>query len=254
MLRVHIVTEDDPIYVVRFFEVFFSILPQDRIEISGITIAKAFYEPPFRTAIRIHKFYGTLNFLRLLARWSTAKLMGKSIEKLARSHGIPIVSAPNVNDSGFIDKIRVDNVDLIVSVAAPQTFKAGILAAPLMGCINIHSGRLPQYRGMMPTFWQLLAREQFATVTIHEMAEKLDAGGIIATRKFRLKRVDSLDRVIVGTKICGAVLMAETLLQYDSRAGIRPKTSAFELSSGAYHKFPDRKSISEFLKIGHRLL
>lgn len=30
-LRVHVITEDDPLYVVRFFEVFFADLPRDRI-------------------------------------------------------------------------------------------------------------------------------------------------------------------------------------------------------------------------------
>lgn len=78
-LRVHVITEDDPLYVVRFFEVFFADLPRDRIEIVGVTVSRAFHEPLHRTALRIRRFYGSVDFVRLLARWGRAKLSGVSL-------------------------------------------------------------------------------------------------------------------------------------------------------------------------------
>lgn len=253
-LRVHVITEDDPLYVVRFFEVFFPGLPRDRIEIAGVTVSRAFHEPLLRTAARIRRFYGTLDFCRLLIRWARAKSAGTSIASLARQHDFPLVPAGSVNDPAFVERIRSARVDLIVSVAAPEVFKAPLLSAPRMGCINIHSGRLPQYRGMMPTFWQMRAGEPCATVTIHEMAERLDAGGIIATLDFPLERRDSLDRVIVGTKRAGAELMIRTLLQFDAQAGSRPPAVPMDVSKGSYFRFPDPRSVAEFRARGHRLL
>jgi methionyl-tRNA formyltransferase len=253
-LRVHLITEDDPLYVVRFFEVFFPGVPRDRIEIVGVTVSRAFHEPLLRTAARIRRFYGTVDFLRLLVRWARAKAAGRSIASLAGDHGFPLVPAQSVNDPAFVERIRSSGIDLIVSVAAPEVFKAPLLSAPRMGCINIHSGRLPQYRGMMPTFWQMRAGEAFATVTIHEMAERLDAGGIVATLDFPLQQRDSLDRVIVGTKRAGAELMIRTLLQFDATSGARPQAQAMNVASGSYFRFPDPRSVAEFRARGHRLL
>jgi methionyl-tRNA formyltransferase len=253
-LRVHVITEDDPLYVVRFFEVFFADLPRDRIEIVGVTVSRAFHEPLHRTALRIRRFYGSVDFVRLLARWGRAKLSGVSIGSLAQRAGLPVVPATSVNDPGFVRSISEAGVDVIVSVAAPEVFRAPLLAAPRMGCINIHSGRLPQYRGMMPTFWQMRAGEPCATVTIHEMAEKLDAGGVISTLEFPLQPRDSLDRVITGTKRAGARLMIETLLRFDPGTGARPPATPMDVATGSYFRFPDPRSVAEFRARGHRML
>ena len=228
-LRVFVITEDDPLYVIRFFDVFLAEYPRDRIEIAGITVSKAFHEPLWRTARRVLRFYGPLDFARLLGKWMLAKLSGRRIGGLARRMGIPVIEADSVNSRAFQERLSALEVDLVVSVAAPEVFKAPLLSIPRFGCINIHSGRLPQYRGMMPTFWQMRAGEKAATVTIHEMAEKLDAGGIIASLDFPLMAKDSLDRVIVGTKEAGARLMIETLLRFDPATDARPPPPPLEI-------------------------
>jgi methionyl-tRNA formyltransferase len=107
---------------------------------------------------------------------------------------------------------------------------------------------------MMPTFWQLLSGEPSATITIHEMAEKLDAGGIVATLEFPLLARDSLDRVICGTKEVGARLMIDTLRKYNADSGTRPPCRQFDVAQGSYHRFPDPVSIRQYRARGHRLL
>ena len=253
-LRVFVITEDDPLYVIRFFDVFLAELPRDRIELVGITVSRAFHEPLWKTARRIWRFYGTVDFLRLLGKWFRAKLSGRRIGSIARDSGVPVVEATSVNSEDFLAKLRSLQVDVVVSVAAPEVFKAALLAVPRLGAINIHSGRLPQYGGMMPTFWQMRAGEPCATVTIHEMAAKLDAGGIIPTLDFPLQPNDSLDRVITGTKQAGARLMIQTLLRFDAEAGTRPPSTPIDIATGGYNRFPDPKSVREYRARGHRML
>ena len=43
-LRVFFVTEDDPIYVAEFFNVFLADYPRESFEVVGITVARAFNE------------------------------------------------------------------------------------------------------------------------------------------------------------------------------------------------------------------
>ena len=76
-----------------------------------------------------------------------------------------------------------------MSVAAPEIFLPELLNIPRLGYINLHSGRLPSYRGMMPTFWQMLRGEQAITISVHRMAQKLDLGDVLATQSFPLERV-----------------------------------------------------------------
>ncbi len=111
---------------------------------------------------------------------------------------------------------------MIVSVAAPEIFRDEILSTPRLGCVNLHSGRLPKFRGMMPTFWQMLGGESRATVTVHEMAREVDAGRILGTAECAIHERDTVDRVMVEAKIVGARLMIGVLGKIAERHGRSP--------------------------------
>lgn len=250
-LRVLVVTEADPLYVIRFFEIFFESCPRDRIELVGVTIAKAFDEPLWRTARRMLRFYGLLDFLRVGARWFGALLRRRSIAGLAREAGVRLIDTGSVNDPAYEQRVRDLTPDVIVSVAAPERFREAILGVPRLGCINIHAGRLPRYRGMMPNFWQLLHGEEDAVITVHEMVLELDAGGILATRAFPLRPRDSLDRVITGTKHEGARLMIEVLLRMAEDDVV---AVPLDMEDAGYHAFPSPADVRAFRDRGHRML
>lgn len=252
-LRVFVITEDDPLYVQRFFEVFLRDLPQDRIELIGMTISRAFHEPIWKTAKRIHRFYGTVDFLRLCCRYAMAKMRRSGIGRLARAQNIALFEADSVNSPAFVDRLRDLRLDVLVSVAAPEVFKKPLLRVARLGCINIHSGRLPKYRGMMPTFWQMRHGEREAVVTIHEMAERLDAGGVIATKMFPLREKDVLDRVITETKRDGARAMIDVLAA-TADTGELPPATPLDMSQAGYYRFPDPENVRAFRALGHRLL
>jgi methionyl-tRNA formyltransferase len=250
-LRVLFVTEDDPLYVIRFFEVFFDIYPRSEIEICGITIGRAFHEPLRKTLPRMLGFYGLWGTFRQGLRFLCSKLRARSIESIAASAGVPVVATQSVNQPDYLDKVRAIAPDVIVSVAAPEIFKAKLLGLPPLGCINIHSGRLPAYRGMMPTFWQMLRGEPAVTITVHYMAEKLDTGDVLATRSFALRPSDSLDRVIRETKREGARLVLRVLR--DLRDG-KADPQALTMDDSEYFSFPKREDVRAFRRRGHRLL
>lgn len=250
-LRVFFITEEDPLYVIRFFDIFFAEYPREEIDISGITIERPFHEPIWETMRRVRGLYGLFGFFRQGLRFIGARIRGRSIEALAGSAGVPIVATRSVNQPEYVKQIRVIAPDVIVSVAAPEIFKPELLGIPRLGCINLHSGRLPAYRGMMPTFWQMLRGEPAITITVHRMAEKLDAGDVLATRLFAIKRSDSLDRIIKGTKCEGARLLIGVLR--DLQAG-RAQSTPLDMKQASYFSFPKREDVREFRKRGHRLL
>jgi methionyl-tRNA formyltransferase len=250
-LRVLFVTEDDPLYVIRLFEVFFREYPRETVEVCGITIDRPFHEPPWKTLSRMLRFYGFAGVARLTARFLRAKVSGRSIERLASEQSIPILPARSVNAPEYVEMVRGMSPDLIVSVAAPEIFRKEILRTPRRGCINIHSGRLPVYRGMMPTFWQMMRGESEITVTVHQMVEVLDGGKVLGTVAVPVAARDSLDRVITATKQEGARLLIEVLKQIHrgEEVGI-----PVDMSGASYFSFPKREHVSEFRQRGHRLI
>ncbi len=250
-LRVLVITEDDPLYVIEFFRVFFAEAKAEELDLLGITVDRAFHEPLSRTLNRMLRFYGPWDTLRLGLRFLDAKRRGDSIETLAKARGIPVLDTPSVNDPGYIARVRGLAPDVVMSVAGPEIFSPGLLSAARLGCVNIHSGRLPEYRGMMPTFWQLIHGEPAVTVTVHRMVEALDAGDVLATADFPLRPRDSLDRVIRGTKRLGARLFLDVLR--DLRAG-RAKGRPLDMSRKGYFRFPSPEDVRAFRRMGHRML
>ncbi|MDQ3890397.1 MAG: formyl transferase [Actinomycetota bacterium] len=244
-------TQDDPFYVIRFFDVFFAEYPRDEFEIVGVTVARAFRESRGAVAKRMLRFYGAGDFVRVLARFARAKARGRSIAGLAESAGVPLIPTVSVNDPEYVRRVGAAQPEVIVSVAAPEIFREELLTVPRLGCLNIHSGRLPKYRGMMPTFWQMLAGEPHATVTIHEMVPQLDAGRVLATLEYPLRDNDSLDRVMSETKREGARLMIEVLRQI--RAG-EASPKQLDMGDASYFSFPPREKVAEFRRRGHSLI
>jgi methionyl-tRNA formyltransferase len=250
-LRIHFVTENDDLYVIKFFETFFDEYPRSEIEIVGITIEAAFNESKLSTARRVWSLYGPGDFARLLARVVAQRARRRSIAALARDLGIPVVPTRSVNDPDFVRRMRQVRPDLIVSVAAPEIFREEILESPRIGCINVHSGRLPAYRGMMPTFWQMLSGEPTVTVTVHEMNRDLDAGAILGTVECPIERDDSLDRVITSTKREGARLMIRVLREI-ARGSVNPRP--LDMSDAKYYSFPKHEDARELRRRGYRMV
>jgi methionyl-tRNA formyltransferase len=250
-LTIFLVTEDDPIYLTEFFRVFFSEHPTAELELCGITVEQPFHESIGRTFRRMLRFYGYRDTIRQGLRFISARMRKDSIGTLAASAGVPVMSTRSVNDPEFIQQLRAKAPDVIVSVAAPEIFRRELLNVPRLGCINVHSGRLPSYRGMMPTFWQMLRGEQAITITVHKMAHKLDAGDVLATQLFPLKKSDSLDRVIKGTKREGARLLIRVLRDLQN-GQVRP--IPLDMADARYFSFPTPSDVIQFRKRGHRLL
>jgi methionyl-tRNA formyltransferase len=250
-LRVLFITEDDPLYVVEFFDSFLDAYPRERVEVAGITVSRAFNESRLATARRVLRLYGVVDFLKLAARFARAKLRRRSIASLAHESSIPLLEAASVNDPEYVRRVRGLAPDVIVSVAAPEIFGAELLTSASIGCVNIHSGRLPTYRGMMPVFWQMLNSEPHVTVTVHEMAPELDAGAVLGTVELPILPADRLSRLMVEGKREGAKLMIRVL---DELAQGAASPKPLDMEQASYFSFPGPADARELRARGHALV
>lgn len=260
-LRLHIITEEDPFYLPVFFREFFANLPGEGFVITGVDIT-----PPLnrKTSIglarRLYEFYGPRDFLRLCLRYTAVKLkdtllpravwMGTLPRLLARQR-IPWRVVANVNEGAYIAGLRRLEPDLLVSVAASQIFKNDLLSVPRLHAINIHTGRLPKYRGMMPVFWQLYDGQPEIGITIHTMTPQIDLGEVLLCRSVPVRNGASLDETVREMKRQGAHAMLGLLQRYlDGSVTATP----MDRSQSGYRSFPGRPEATAFRKMGKRLL
>lgn len=74
----------------------------------------------------------------------------------------------------------VPKADAILSWLYSQIIATDLLAGYPDGGLNMHGGHIPSYRGANVLNWAIANGEPALRVTWHEMAEKVDAGGIFA--------------------------------------------------------------------------
>jgi methionyl-tRNA formyltransferase len=132
--------------------------------------------------------------------------------KLSATHlGLPVLQPERAREAGFLEQLRRLDPDFIVVAAYGQLLPPAILELPPRGCVNVHASLLPKYRGAAPIQWAILNDEEQTGVTIMKMAEKLDAGDILARRATPIAPDDTSATLHERLARIGAELLVETL-------------------------------------------
>ncbi|WP_168215807.1 formyltransferase family protein [Halorussus ruber] len=251
--RVAVVTQDDPFYMPTFFESFLSDIP-DGVEIVDVVVLRSFDESTFELARRMYGLYGPVNFVRRGFQYAYRTLAkrfvgGFSVAAVAQKQDVPVSHRESVNTDEFVSWVGHEDIDVILSVAAPEIFEPEVLKSPDWGCLNVHTAELPKYRGMLPTFWALYHGEDEIGVTVHTMEEEIDRGEIVRQATFPVE-FQSLDRVITKGKEIGGALAATALGDVERDEVTRTPMEGQE----SYFSFPTAEDRREFQRRGGKLL
>lgn len=99
----------------------------------------------------------------------------------ADKHAIPIRHPNALGDKAEQDAFADLAVDTAVVAAYGLILPVPILAAPRLGCINVHASLLPRWRGAAPIQRAILAGDDKTGITIMKMEAGLDTGPVIET-------------------------------------------------------------------------
>lgn len=99
-------------------------------------------------------------------------------EAVCAAAGVPTMRAASMNDPDVVQRARDEGVDVIVNLRTRCIYRAPILAAPRIACLNVHHGLLPRHRGLMCDL-RALARGEPAGFSIHLMNARIDDGPIL---------------------------------------------------------------------------
>lgn len=91
-----------------------------------------------------------------------------------------------INSPETIEMLTALSPDLIVSVRYGGILKETVINIPAKGVLNLHSGILPKYKGVMATFWALKNNDSELGTTLHTIENgSIDTGRIIKTSKIK---------------------------------------------------------------------
>lgn len=248
-MRVVFLAADDPIYLPDFFERVLAARASD-------TLAVYVTPPLYRdqtsgsAAWRYFRTFGLADTLRLSGRVLGARLRRRSIGAVCRKHGVRYAVVPDVNAPVFLDLLRSQSVDTIVSVSCPQIFRKPLREIPSRGLLNVHGAVLPEYRGVMPGFWMLANGERRAGVSIFFVSEEIDAGVLCGQEVFEIDPAESLDAFLRRSKRVAADLVLSVLTAIEhGRVESRP----LERDAGSYYSWPSREAVERFRAAGRRV-
>jgi len=266
-MNIVIVTQEDPFYIPLFFEEFMKIYKErsvkDDICLKGVVIQEPIGQKSMiNLAKKMLGLYGARDFIKQGIRYATNKvetimylknLKQKcfSIEYFARNMGTSTLQYKDVNSEVFINFLKENKIDLIVSVSASQIFKKQVMDTPRYGCINIHNAPLPKYRGMLPNFWQMYYDEEFSVTTIHKMVEELDRGDILNQVRTKINEQMTLDELIRITKKQSAHSLWDVLVQFTCNT---IKYHPIPNIKGSYHTFPTKEDVRKFKAKGKKVI
>lgn len=150
------------------------------------------------------------------------------VQRLATSGGFEVRTPVSLKSAAEQAAFAALNLDVAVVVAYGLILPKAVLAAPRLGCFNLHASLLPRWRGAAPIQRAIMACDSETGVTVMRMEEGLDNGPIVMTERVPIARKtygelhDELARA-------GAGLMARALSALEhgmAREQLQPEAGA----------------------------
>jgi len=171
---------------------------------------------------------------------------------LQQRFGVPVQVLPSLRDPAGLQMLQDAGADLFISIRFGQILKNEALAIPSRGVLNLHSGLLPQYRGVLATFRALLNGDSEIGCTLHWIdSPGIDVGRIIETARVAVDKEHSLLWHILSLYQPGARLIMNAIRRLERN---EPMPGTFQdPSAGAYYSFPSEDDLMQFTTLGGRL-
>lgn len=101
------------------------------------------------------------------------------VHSFALKNGLTVLTPVHFKDEAAQKEYAALNADVAVVAAYGLILPKEILAAPRLGCINVHASLLPRWRGAAPIHRAILAGDTKTGITIMQMDEGLDTGAML---------------------------------------------------------------------------
>jgi methionyl-tRNA formyltransferase len=157
------------------------------------------------------------------------KLQPSPVKQFALAHGLPLAQPRSLRLDGKYpedaaaarDAIAAARADVMVVAAYGLILPAWTLAAPRLGCLNIHASLLPRWRGAAPIHRAIEAGDRETGVTIMQMDEGLDTGDMLLVERVAIAADETTASLHDKLAALGGRLVVEAL-ELAACGGLRP--------------------------------
>ena len=151
---------------------------------------------------------------------------------------------PRPNSAAGLELMRSLEPDLVVSIRYRRILKGEVIAIPRLGVLNLHSGVLPDYKGVMATFWAMLHKEEIIGSTLHRIVDSgIDTGPVIGIRPVPADYGSSYLTNVLRLYGPGCDMIVEALQALET--GKEPKSTA-QAPGGEYFSTPEAADLERF--------
>lgn len=154
-----------------------------------------------------------------------------SVARTAAEYGIATISPEDPNAADVVACVAASRPDFIFSFYYRSLLAPPLLALGTRGALNVHGSLLPKYRGRAPVNWAIIHGETETGATLHDMADKPDAGDIVAQTAVPILPDDIASEVFAKVTVAAELTLHRALPAL--LAGTAPRIRQ-NLASGSY--------------------
>lgn len=148
------------------------------------------------------------------------RLQPSPVHKAAETAGIEVRHPVSLKGADVQADFPNLNADAAVVAAYGLILPKAVLAAPRLGCLNIHASLLPRWRGAAPIQRAILAGDRETGVTIMQMEAGLDTGPMLSHSTVPIEADTTASGLHDQLAAMGARLIVSTLAELP---GLSPK-------------------------------
>ena len=138
------------------------------------------------------------------------------VEREARRFAIPVFTPKSLRAAEA--EFSAHRADAAVVVAYGLILPKPILAAPRLGCFNLHASALPRWRGAAPINRAIMAGDAETAVMVMKMEEGLDTGPVAMAERLPIGADMTAGELHDALARLGADLMARALAAIEKDA------------------------------------
>ncbi len=146
-------------------------------------------------------------------------LVPSPVQLLAERFALPVFTPKTLRDPDAQAQFAGHGADVAVVVAYGLILPKEALAAPRLGCLNLHGSLLPRWRGAAPIQRAIMAGDAETGVMVMQMEEGLDTGPVAMAERVTIGADETAGELSERLSRIGADLMTRALAAL-SRGGL----------------------------------
>lgn len=161
-----------------------------------------------------------------------------SVAEVAGELGIQAIAPDDPNDAPTAAALQKAQADVFILAGYGKILRQHIIDIPRLMCINLHAGKVPEYRGSSPLNWALLNGEASFGLSVLKLDGGVDSGDVLMQREFEISGNDTIRELHGIANEQFPVMLLEVVQQIES-GRCTPKPQDAERARYFPLRFPD---------------